>query len=215
MTTWRIERGECIEVMRGMPDASVHAVITDPPYGMAYRSNRRVATRQFDAIEQDATFDRSFHHEWMSECHRVMVEHAHLYLFCSDHHIGAFRAIASEAGFRVKRTLVWVKDAWTSGDLDGDYGHQIGNVLHVRRVPPQHLVHPTQKPVGVIRPLIVKSTAADETVLDPFAGSGSTGIAATEEGRRFIGIETDAAYCHAANARLSQGNLFASLDDVA
>jgi site-specific DNA-methyltransferase (adenine-specific) len=68
-------------------------------------------------------------------------------------------------------------------------------------------VHPTQKPLGILRPLVQYSCAADGLVLDPFAGSGSTLLAARDLGRRAVGIEIDEAYCEKAIARLAQGVL--------
>lgn len=68
-------------------------------------------------------------------------------------------------------------------------------------------VHPTQKPVDILTPLIRYSCPPGGTVLDVFAGSGSTLVAATQEGRKAIGIEIDERYCEAAAERLSQGSL--------
>jgi len=68
-------------------------------------------------------------------------------------------------------------------------------------------VHPTQKPLGVLRPLVHCSCPPGGVVLDPFAGSGSTLLAARELGRRAIGIEIDESYCRAAAQRLAQGGL--------
>lgn len=70
-------------------------------------------------------------------------------------------------------------------------------------------VHPTQKPLGILRPLIQYSCSIDGTMLDPFAGSGSTLLAARELGRRAIGIEAREDYCEAAVKRLAQGVLAA------
>jgi site-specific DNA-methyltransferase (adenine-specific) len=70
-------------------------------------------------------------------------------------------------------------------------------------------VHPTQKPLGILRPLIEYSVPVDGVVLDPFAGSGSTLVAAREVGRRAIGIEAREEYCEAAVKRLAQGVLAA------
>lgn len=67
-----------------------------------------------------------------------------------------------------------------------------------------HAVHPTQKPEGIIRPLIAYSVPPGGTVLDPFAGSGTTGVVARELGRRAVLIETDASYIAAASERLAQ-----------
>ena len=62
-------------------------------------------------------------------------------------------------------------------------------------------VHPTQKPLRVLRRLIALASGPDDLVLDPFMGVGSTGVAALEMGRRFIGIEIDQAYVDAAKRR--------------
>lgn len=70
-----------------------------------------------------------------------------------------------------------------------------------------HAIHPTQKPLGIIDPLLRYSLAPGGTVLDPFAGSCSTLVAAREAGYRAIGIEADEAYCEAAAKRLAQGAL--------
>lgn len=221
-----VAQGDCLEWLPTLKAGSVALIVTDPPYGMAYRSNWRIQTRQFSTIEQDAAFDRNFHVAWMRQAFRVLADDAHLYAFCSDHHLGDFREVAASVGFNVKRTLVWVKDAWTSGDLEGDYGHQtefvlfaqkgrrklngsrIGNVITARRVPPGNLTHPTEKPIRVLRPLIQKSSNPGELVVDPFTGTGATGVCCLEEGRSFLGIEKQPDYVAIARKRLAQGNLF-------
>jgi len=224
--TERILEGDCVEVMRGLPSESVDCVVTDPPYGMAYRSNMRASWARFDAIENDDNFDFEWQLAWMKECYRVLKDGSHFYAFCSDHHLGEFRDTARSARFNVKRTLVWCKGGGGIGDLDGDYAHEtefcvfahkgrrpltggrISNVLQVPKVRPADLRHPTEKPVGVLRPLVQKSSAPGEVVLDPFGGSGSTAVACREEGRGFIVIEREPKYVEVTRDRLAQGGLF-------
>ena len=99
------------------------------------------------------------------------------------------------------------------GDINGgSYVSEDGgpklmrSVLQVRS---EHgrAVHPTQKPLGILRPLIQYSSRKADIVLDPFAGSGSTLLAAREIGRRSIGVELDEGYCEQIVKRLSQGVL--------
>lgn len=95
-------------------------------------------------------------------------------------HIGAASYTSEDGGPRLMRSVIKVRS---------EHGRA---------------VHPTQKPLGILRPLIVYSVPTDGIVLDPFAGSGSTLIAARDSGRRAIGIEVQESYCAAAVQRLRQ-----------
>jgi len=125
-----------------------------------------------------------------------------------------------EAGAKVKTTIVWDKGHRTAGDLAGDYGNQVELVLyaHIGRCPlrrgrPSNLwsiprepagPHPTPKPVELFRRCIVNSSDPGDLVLDPFLGSGTTAVACILTGRRFIGVEIDAAYVDLACARIEK-----------
>jgi DNA modification methylase len=217
-----IIHGDCLDVMRGMHDASVDGIITDPPYGLAYVSAWRKRSNDVTVpVAGDEAFDPTFHAAWMREAFRILKDGCALYSFSSDHHLGAFRSAFADAGFRVKRTLVWVKNAWTSGDLEGDYGHQTefivfatkgrhiiagarrSNVLDFRRVPPNALVHSCQKPPSLLATLMDRSVAPGGFVFDPFCGSAQTGVACTHTGRRFVGVEIDAGNVATARRELS------------
>ena len=222
----KVIEGDCLEVMAEMEARTIDAVITDPPYGMSYQSNMRIKREQFDKIENDAGFDMDFTLKWMRQCYRLLHNDRHFYAFCSDHHLGEFREAVAASGFNLKRTLVWVKDAGTMGDLGGDYQHKTefilfahkgkrdlmngrpSNVIEARRVAPGQMMHPTEKPIRVLRPLIANSTEEGETILDPFAGSGSLGVAAKEENREAVLIEKEKKYVEIIEGRLAQGNLF-------
>lgn len=220
--TWEVIHGDCLEVMRGMAAGSVDAVVTDPPYGMAYVSAWRKHTNDITVpVVGDNEFDPEFTEAWASEALRLTRDGGAIYSFASDHHIGEFRAAFRAAGWAIKRSLVWVKNAWTSGDLEGDYGHQTefvvfaakgrhllrgtrsGNVLDFRRIPPSDLVHSCQKPVALVSHVIRHSVAPGGAVLDPFAGSGTTALAAREENVSAVLIEVDPENVEIARARIA------------
>jgi len=108
--------------MKDIPDKSVDCIITDPPYGMKYQSARRIATPQFKKIENDNNID--WFPEFIKECYRILKDNSHIYIFCNDYNISKFRDLQEQAGFKNKRTLVWVKNNHTSGDLLGDYANK-------------------------------------------------------------------------------------------
>ena len=213
----KVIQGDCLEVMKGIPDKSVDCIITDPPYGMNYQSSWRTATEKFKKIENDNNID--WFPEFIKECYRVLKDNSHIYIFCNDYNISKFRDLQESVGFKNKRTLVWVKNNHTSGDLLGDYanktefinyaqkgrrllnGGRDTNVLNFSRV--SKLEHPTQKPVDLNEYLIRKSTNENDTILDPFAGSGTTGVACKNLNRNFILIEEEQEYIDIINKRLA------------
>lgn len=228
---FEIIHGDCIETMKQIGDCTIDCVVTDPPYGMAYVSSRRTRTDKFDAIEGDDTFDHDFHVSWLSEAYRVLKNDTHIYAFINDDNIGNMRECFRLSGFSVKRLIVWEKNNWTSGDLQGDYGHstefiiyghkgrrelngnRISNVIHSKRVNPKDLLHPTEKPTSVLLPLIEKSSNIGDIILDPFCGSGSTIMAANMLGRRSIGIEMVEKYVDISRDRMNVQDLFGSASD--
>lgn len=215
-------RGESPAAFRGVAVCSVDAVITDPPYGMGYASSRTKHRVTVKKIQGDAEFDPEFQTAWLREAYRVTKEGGALYAFIDDQHLGDLRACAAAAGWKVKRSMVWLKDSWTVGDLEGDYGHQTefivfahkgrhllaggreSNTLRFSRVPPDKLQHTAEKPVRLLRYLIRKSVPKGGLVLDPFAGVASCGVAAIAEGARYFGVESDEQWWPTAERRLAE-----------
>lgn len=215
--TCDLMHGDCLELMSEIEDGSVDLVLTDPPYGMSFQSNRRVTRDKFAKIANDESL------EWLdaffAKCDRVMRADTAIYTFCSWHHIDVFKR-AFERRFTLKNILVWNKNNHGSGDLTGAYaprhefvlfGHKGRSLLREKRVPDvfdfpkipsAKLVHPTEKNVDMLEVFVRNSSDADGVVLDPFMGSGTTGVAALQAGRRFIGIEMDAGYFDIAEARI-------------
>jgi site-specific DNA-methyltransferase (adenine-specific) len=189
-------------------------VVTDPPYGMEFRSNHR--RKKYDKIAGDKDL------EWLGaffeDLYRVVKNEAHLYIFCSFHHIEKFK-LEAQKYFNVKNILIWQKNNTGMGDLEGDYAPQYEMVLYLsggRKLNGRrdsniifnsktgNEMHPTQKPVDLMEFFIRKSSEEGEIVFDPFLGSGTTARAASNINRQFIGIEISPEYCKIAEQRLKQ-----------
>ena len=206
----RVILGDCLKVMREMNAGSVDLVLTDPPYAINYRSNRRIAKPRFDHLNGDQPGD--WIEQFALEAFRLLKMNRHLYCFCRHDTYPRFYQAFEGAGFTMKRTLIWVKNNHGSGDLKGDYasrdewiifaqkgrrlmqGKRRDNIFEYDKVHSSQLLHPTQKPIDLLRVLIEKSTERGELVLDPYAGVLSTALAAMEENRNFIMIDIEESF---------------------
>jgi site-specific DNA-methyltransferase (adenine-specific) len=210
-------QGDCLELMKTISDGTVDMVLTDPPYGMDYQSNRRTATEKFNKIAKDT--DLGWIDCFCEELHRVMKDDSAAYVFCSWHKVDVFKA-ALERHFKIKNLLVWVKNNHGSGDLKGAYApkHEFiffvhkgrcllrdgrrPDVIEYAKVSGSKMVHPTEKPVEILERFIKDASDTGDKILDPFMGSGTTGVAAKNLNRDFIGIELDEEYFRIAKERI-------------
>lgn len=210
---------DCIEGMKSMPNESIDLVVTDPPYLMNYRSNRRTKTEKFKHIENDKNA-HDLIKEYIAECYRLMKNDTAIYMFCSWHHIGFFKD-EFEKYFKLKNVIVWNKNNHGSGDLKGAYapkhefilyGHKGRSIFREKRIPDvidfakingKDLKHPTEKPVGLLEIFIRNSSDEGDIVLDGFAGVGSTCVASQNTNRRFIAFELDSDYVDIAKEKLT------------
>jgi len=204
----RILHGDCLTIMPDLATGSVDFVLTDPPYLARYQSRdgRRVPNDDNDAWLKPA----------FAEIYRILARDRFAVSFYGWPHADQFLTAWRAAGFRVAGHFVFPKPyASSTGVLRYQHecayllakGHPqalaqpIGDVIAWRYT--GNRLHPTQKPLSVLLPLIETFSAPGETVLDPFAGSGSTLAAAKELGRAYLGIELDATYHGIASARLA------------
>ena len=205
----RIVQGDCIEIMQQMPAESVDFILTDPPYLVNYR-DRTGRTLQNDT-------DADWLKPAMREAYRVLKQNRLMVCFYgwprADHFLDAWRS----AGFRPVGHFVFRK-SYTSSVKFMKCQHEQAYLL-AKGNPPlpknplpdvQRLIytgnalHPTQKAVMSLVPLVRAFTLPNELVLDPFAGSGSTCAAALLTGRKYLGIELDAEYHANASARMDR-----------
>lgn len=188
----------------------VSAIVSDPPYGMSFQSNHR--TEKHERIANDDNEDLL---HWACSLEPIHSS----YLFCRWDNLFAVR--------KPKSLITWVKNNWSMGDLDHEHARQTevalfypGTSHDFPKARPSDVIkaprtsnefHPTEKPVQLMRAIIEWTRG---TVVDPFMGSGSTGVAAVQLGRDFIGIELHGPYFDIACKRISeaqrQGDLFIS-----
>ena len=204
-----LHHGECAAVLASLPSGCVDLVVTDPPYVCRYRdrSGRRVANDN--------------HTDWIApafgEIHRVMKPDTLCVSFYgwqyADQFLGAWKAV----GLRPVGHLVWPKDYTSSrGFLAARHeqafllakGHPPHPAIALSDVQPWaysgNIYHPTEKAEAVIRPLIEAFSVRGDLVLDPFTGSGTTGLACARLDRRFIGVELDAGHYTTAERRIAE-----------
>jgi len=220
--------GDCLEVMRSMPDKSVDAVITDPPYSSggfqeAGKSVGSIGTRQKVQIHGDVLSTRGY----LRLLTRMFQStNADEFFVFTDWRmwINTFDAM-EDGGIRVRNMLVWDKMRmgmglpWRSQHELIAYGKRTpaqnitgkhGNVLSFPRT--GNINHPTEKPVELIKHLLGNTKAS--TILDPFMGSGTTGVACVQTGRNFIGIEIDPTYFAIAEKRIAEAQIQPRLEQA-
>jgi DNA modification methylase len=207
--TNRIHHGDCIEIMQQMPANSVDFILTDPPYLVNYRD------RTGRTIHNDV--DESWLKPAMAQAYRVLKQDRVAVMFYGWTKIDKFFESWLGAGFQPVGHIVFRK-SYSSKSRFLRYQHEQAFLLAKGRppLPKQPLgdvmdmpysgnkLHPTQKPISALVSLIRSFSLQGETVLDPFAGSGSTCAAALLTSRKYIGVEMDDAYFHLATERLQR-----------
>jgi len=200
--------GDCRHVLATMPDNSIDFILTDPPYLVNYidRSGRAIANDVNDDWLNPVTL----------EMYRVLKDNALCVSFYGWTKVDRFFAAWRAAGFRPVGHIVFAKTYTSKTNFVG-YAHESAFVLAKGKpaVPENPISdvqpwvysgnkhHPTEKPVGNLKSLIESFTKERDIVVDPFAGSGSTCVAAALCNRRYIGVELLPEYHGAAVRRLS------------
>lgn len=208
-------QGDCLERMKEIDDESVNLILTDPPYGMGFQSNYR--KKVYNKICGDT--DIGWIREFCFQASRVMANNSAAYIFCSFHNIEKFKYEIQKV-LKVKNILVWEKNNTSMGDLRGDFSPKVEFVIFSVKGRPLirgkrdanifkfsrtgNDLHPTQKPVDMCEYLIEKFSDEGDIVLDPFMGSGTTGVACVNTNRNFIGIERDEGYFKIAQERIER-----------
>ena len=203
----RLYCADCMDVLPKLPRNKIHAVITDPPYGIGYSSNYTGPTTTATWMNKEISGDES-----VALRDRVLSQFTNWVCF------GSFK---SEFPQGYKSVLIWDKGpASGMGDLKfpwkqsfelvfvagrGWKGKRDEGVLKGYNIVTRKSMgrkHPNEKPVDLLRHFVSKSS--DDMILDPFMGVGPTGVACVQEGRKFVGIECEREYFDISVERIEQ-----------
>ena len=211
-----IFHGDCQTIMQMFAAASVDFILTDPPYLVNY-SGRWDGERRTIIGDNNANWLVPAYREMF----RVLKPNSFMVTFYGWPHADAFVGTFKTLGFRIVSHFAFVKNIWGLGRYTRGQ-HETAYLLAKGRPPipdkgisdviewmrENDALHPNQKPVSALRPLIETFAAESGIVLDPFMGSGSTLLAARDFGLSAIGIECEERWCRYARSRLSQQILF-------
>jgi len=202
--------GDCMDILPTLD--KVDAVITDPPYGEVNRKNSGL--RNLDrGVADIADFE-------IKQLAELLVKYgSSVYVWCGIEQVSEIKASMVSLGMS-SRLCIWEKTnpspmngqhLWLSSIETCVFGKESGAIFNEHCVSPVFRLptepkeyHPTAKPIHLMERLIRASTNEGMTVIDPFMGSGTTGVAAIQMGRKFIGIEREPKYFEIACKRIEQ-----------
>lgn len=225
------------DVLRGLPEDSVDLIVTDPPYGIGlYKEGSAVSSSKF-AESQGTMYDddpktiMDMLDETFMHAARLLKPDGHAYVFFHmTRYEPVYLMLKRHFGECEATPLIWMKQTTGIGDPTRSWIYSYEPCFWVNRgrilVKPQPFnvlkydtvgkkIHSVEKPVALMRHLIEASAVKGEIVLDPFAGSGSTLVAAAQLGCRFIGIEKHQDFYRSAVDRVARDLASEAVSDVA
>ena len=211
--------GDCRDkefVERIVGSRKIKSVVVDPPYGVAVAESKRNFKTllkdkviEGDHLQSDEEYT-AFTREWIEAVTSHLEKKNSFYIFNSDKMVFAMREGMLQAGMKFGQLLVWVKTSSVVGRLDYAPQHELiaygwhgvheflkskDRSVIVHPKPTRSPLHPSTKPIPIIRRLILNSTHIRDVVYDGFLGSGTTLLACEQTKRICIGIELDPEYC--------------------
>ncbi|MEK9159306.1 MAG: site-specific DNA-methyltransferase [Patescibacteria group bacterium] len=191
-----------------LSEQKFNLILTDPPYGVDYKASnhKKIAN---DQIQNEEVY-QEFSESWLKLIKPYLKDKNSYYIFNSDRMVFSLREALISQGFKLSQLLIWVKTGAVIGRLDYCPQHELiaygwqgkheiplykDKSVLIAPKPLKNTLHPTMKPIPLLRRLILNSTKIGELVYDPFLGSGSTLLACEQTKRICIGVEIDPVYC--------------------
>ena len=216
----KLYNDDCLNVLKDIEDNSIDLVVTDPPYEVITGGrNGGVKGKPSGILTENKQLMKSIPKAdlWLSECFRVMKDGTHIYIMTNTLNLTNYLNIINDVGFKLHNLLVWNKNNTTPNrwymknceyvifarkgfaksinNPSSQTVHNFDNIIGNKK-------HPTEKPVDLMKLYVENSSQVGDTVLDPFMGVGSTGVACKELNRNFIGVELDKQYFDIATKRI-------------
>ena len=209
--------------MKDIPDKSIDLVVTDPPYkivqgGCTNKAVRLKGSNQ-EQLKKGTLFNNNSikFNEWIPEVYRVLKNNSHCYIMSNDRNINELLNVCEKVGFKLLNILVWGKSKHSPNryylkNCEFIVFLRKGKAKNINNMGTKQLLlidnvenknHPSEKPIKLMEILIKNSSNEQDKVLDPFMGSGSTGVACINTNRNFIGIELDENYFNIAKERIN------------
>lgn len=223
MSKIELMKGDCLEMMKSIPNNSVDLCVSDIPYKLTGggKGDGANSKRPKGILEDNSQLMKVPKFEdWLPELYRVMKDGSHIYLMCNFKNLNDLMNKSLAVGFKHINLLVWEKNNCTPSQFymknceytlllrkgKSKYINDIGGSKTVHKFNNiiGNKVHPTEKPEELMKFYIKNSSNRGDTVLDMFMGSGSTGVACVNTNRAFLGIELDDNYFNIAEKRIQE-----------
>ena len=221
----KIYLGDCLEIMKQIPDKSIDLICTDPPYGVNYEGGYGIKNIKREKLKNDD--EVKIYKHIFKEFYRILKDKGSVYCFYPASKEREIFPYLWETNFVHRNTLIWNKSNIKYASLNTRYHHCFEPILYLNKPNqttiwnggtkekdiwtmmrnPQNIFHPTQKTIDVMMRMIKNSSNEGDIVLDPFCGSGTTCLASKYLKRNYIGIEINEKYVNICNQRLKQNTL--------
>ena len=219
--TVTLHLGDCLDFMRSMPDKSVDAVITDPPYVLNNACGHKGYLEKSNKVHKIRHLENGFDIAESVDQWERLCKPLHSFVFCSNAQISNLM-LEGERRKYITNLLIWHKFNAIPA-INGTWRPDAEFIVHYRQpratfqgdvelkskvavipINASKHGHPTEKPLALIKKYIRVCTNKGDTIFDPFMGSGTTGVAAVQLGRNFIGCEINPDYFAIAEKRIKQ-----------
>lgn len=217
-----LKKGNSVQLLKDLDSNSIDLLVTDPPYkiitggdsnGINSIRPKGILSGNRELMKFIPKFD-----EWLPDCFRVLKDGSHAYIMVNSSNLLKMANSIEKAGFKIHNYLIWKKNNCTPSQYymknceytifcrkgkakyinnigDSKTVHDFNNIIGNK-------IHPTEKPVELMKYYIENSSNQNDIILDPFMGSGSTGVACLNLDRKFIGFEIDEDYYNIATNRI-------------